>query len=236
MLLLALAWLALLVYDLVKGLTPFLYDIFTGIWIVFIIDFIIRLLLAPKKFEYLKKNWLMILSLIIPAFRIFRILAALRIFTVIPVARLARVVTSLHRSINSLRALLREHGFIYIVIITALVIFAGAGGIYTFEGNIPEKGAPHDFGTALWWAAMMITTMGSGYWPVTPEGRILCFLLALYSFSVFGYVTAVLATFLIDEDTGKKLTRNNVSLESLQREIAALRDELKERNSSKPGQ
>jgi len=39
---------------------------------------------------------------------------------------------------------------------------------------------------------MIITTLGSAYWPETAEGRMLCVLLALYSFTVFGYVTAAL--------------------------------------------
>ncbi len=40
---------------------------------------------------------------------------------------------------------------------------------------------------------MIMTTMGS--WPQTPEGRVLCLLLAVYAFAVFGYVTAMLAAF-----------------------------------------
>ncbi len=42
--------------------------------------------------------------------------------------------------------------------------------------------------------------MGSDYWPRTPEGRILCLLLALYAFAVFGYVTATLASYFIGRD------------------------------------
>ncbi len=45
-----------------------------------------------------------------------------------------------------------------------------------------------------------MTTMGSDYSPKTPEGRVLCFFLALYAFAVFGYVTATLATFFIGRD------------------------------------
>jgi len=48
---------------------------------------------------------------------------------------------------------------------------------------------------------MIMTTMGSQYWPQTPEGRMLCLFLALYAFAVFGYVTAAIATFFIGLDT-----------------------------------
>ncbi|RYD95658.1 MAG: hypothetical protein EOP50_07655 [Sphingobacteriales bacterium] len=53
---------------------------------------------------------------------------------------------------------------------------------------------------ALWWAAMRVITAGSDYWPSTPEGRGLAFILSLYGYAVFGYVTATLATFFIGRD------------------------------------
>jgi V/A-type H+-transporting ATPase subunit I len=60
-----------------------------------------------------------------------------------------------------------------------------------------------DYTSALWWTAMLLTTMGSEYWPKTAEGRTLCLVLALYAFAVFGYVTASLAAFFIDADKNK---------------------------------
>jgi voltage-gated potassium channel len=45
-----------------------------------------------------------------------------------------------------------------------------------------------------------MTTMGSGYWPESAEARVLCLLLALYAFAVFGYVTAALASFFVGRD------------------------------------
>jgi voltage-gated potassium channel len=70
--------------------------------------------------------------------------------------------------------------------------------------------------------------MGSEYWPKTPEGRVLCFLLALYAFAVFGYVTATLATFFIgrDADDDKAELAGAKSIEALHTEIAALRAEM----------
>jgi voltage-gated potassium channel len=50
---------------------------------------------------------------------------------------------------------------------------------------------------------MLMTTLGPTSWPVTLPGRVLCFLLGLYAFTVFGYVTATLATFFIDRDADR---------------------------------
>jgi voltage-gated potassium channel len=47
---------------------------------------------------------------------------------------------------------------------------------------------------------MLLTTMGSDYWPRSPEGRLLRFVLALYAFAVFGYVTAAIAAYFIGID------------------------------------
>ncbi|HZW03924.1 MAG TPA: hypothetical protein VFF68_08350, partial [Anaerolineaceae bacterium] len=62
-LVLAVGWLILLVIDLTTGLNRFLTTIFNVIWIIFIVDFSIRFILAPDKREYLKANWLTAISL-----------------------------------------------------------------------------------------------------------------------------------------------------------------------------
>ena len=57
---------------------------------------------------------------------------------------------------------------------------------------------------ALWWTAMRVITAGSDYWPITPEGRGLAFILAVFGYAIFGYVTATLATFFIGRDAEEK--------------------------------
>jgi voltage-gated potassium channel len=100
--------------------------------------------------------------------------------------------------------------------------------MYAFESGVREAGL-NNFGTALWWTAMVLTTMGSEYWPTTPEGRLLCVLLALYAFTVFGYVTATLATFFIgrdaEDDQAELVSARSVV--ALRMEIAALREEIR---------
>jgi voltage-gated potassium channel len=95
---------------------------------------------------------------------------------------------------KALGASFGRRGFGYVVALSVIVVLAGAAGILAFE-NETEDGIK-TYGDALWWTAMMITTIGSEYFPKTAEGRILCFLIALYGFAVFGYDTATPATFL----------------------------------------
>ena len=78
------------------------------------------------------------------------------------------------------------------------------------------------YGEALWWTSMIMTTLGSEYWPRTAEGRILGWLLALFAFAVFGYITATLASFFVGQDAQE---RDEALLRA---DITALRDELRE--------
>jgi voltage-gated potassium channel len=81
--------------------------------------------------------------------------------------------------------------------------------MYRFEMDAPGGPGFADYSTALWWTAMLLTTMGSEYWPQTAEGRLLCLLLALYAFAIFGYVTAAIAAYFVgkDHDRGQREVR-----------------------------
>ncbi|HUF75074.1 MAG TPA: ion transporter, partial [Longimicrobiales bacterium] len=175
MLILAFVWLALLVAELTWGENVPFAIFGTLIWGVFILDFAIGLVLAPRKGAYLKSNWLLALSLLVPALRIFRVFRLVRLFRLARVGRglrLFRVVTSMNRGMRALGASLRRRGFGYVTALTALVVFAGAAGMHAFERTAP--GGLDSYGEALWWTAMIMTTLGSQYWPQTAEGRVLC--------------------------------------------------------------
>jgi voltage-gated potassium channel len=114
-----------------------------------------------------------------------------------------------------------------VILLTILVVFAGAAGMYAFENEIP--GGFDDYGEAVWWTAMIMTTLGSEYWPQTLEGRVLCYLLALYAFAIFGYVTATLATFFVgrDAESGEAELAGADELAALREELRALREEIR---------
>jgi voltage-gated potassium channel len=230
MIVLALIWLALLIAELRWGINPFLEMLGTVIWGIFILDFVLRLVVAPHKFSYLKNNWLTAIALVLPALRILRIVRVVRLLRVASATRglrLLRVVTSLNRGMKAISASFGRRGFGYIVALTLIVNLAGAAGMYAFEREMPR--GFDSYGTALWWTAMLLTTMGTEYWPQTAEGRVLCFLLSLYGFAVFGYVTAALASYFVgrDANTDDVELENAKPLQELHREIAAVHEELR---------
>ncbi len=229
MLVLGFVWLGLLIYEFIWSLSPALELLGTIIWIIFILDFALKFTLAPAKIEYLKTNWLTALALLVPALRVFRIFRVFRVFQAARAARglrLFRVLTSFNRGMKALGASFGRRGFGYVIALTAIVIFSGAAGIYAFENEI--EGGIHSYGEGIWWTAMLVTSIGSDYFPKTTEGRVLCFVIALYGFAVFGYVTATLATFFVgrDADNNESEIVGAADIKSLQSEIAGLREQI----------
>ncbi len=232
MVVLGFVWLGLLVVELVHGLSPLLETLGTVIWILFIADFLLAFLLAPGKLPYLSKNWLTALSLLAPAlriFRVFRVARALRLTRVARGLRLFRLVASVNRGLGALGSHMSRRGIGYVLALTMLVLVAGSAGIYAFERHLPEGGGLDGFGAALWWTAMLLTTLGSDYWPRTAEGRVLCLLIAMYAFAVFGYVTAALASFFVGREARDEAgdLAGAAQIGHLIEEIAALRREIR---------
>ena len=228
MVVLGFVWMLLLIVDLIWGLNPFLLILSDVIWAIFIVDFIVEFILAPQKINYLKVNWITAISLLVPAIRVLRavrIVRAMRATSIARGTRLMRLMGSLNRSMRALGTAMGRRRFGYVLMLTLIVTLSGAAGMYAFEREA-STGGFESYGSSLWWTAMIITTMGT-YWPVTPEGQMLSFILAVYAFTVFGYVTATLATFFIELDKSREEGHASAgTIEELRREVAALRDEI----------
>jgi voltage-gated potassium channel len=229
MFLLSLMWVILLTLELTRGIGPAPQTLATAIWVVFILEFVLRFVIAPHKLKYLRKNWLTVFALALPALRVLRLTRVLYILRVGRAVRgltLARVLTAFNRGLRSLKKNMGRLGFGYILALTLLVAVLGAAGVYAFERR-EAGGSLATFGDAMWFTAMLLTTSGSDYWPKTGEGRVLCFLLALYAFAIFGYVTATIATLLIgQEKKAEKQPANAATIAALEREVRRLADLL----------
>ena len=225
MVLLGFVWLTLLVIELIWGLSQPLEYLSLTIWIIFIIDFLIKFILAPAKLSFVKRNWLTVISLVIPALRVFRILRVVRLLRGLRGIRLVRIVSSLNRSMKSLAATMKRRAFGYVMLVTIMVTLGGAAGMYAFEKTTPGF---ETYAMALWWTAMRVITAGNEFNPVTPEGRGLAFLIAVFGYTIFGYVTATFATFFIGRDAEQKdaPVAGSKELEALRSEIRELKQSI----------
>ncbi len=226
MLLLSLVWVGVVAYELILGQSRLLEVVGAVIWAVFILEFAVRLFIAPEKKRFLASNWLTVIALVVPAFRLLRALSVLRAARALRAFRLVRIVGSTNRSMRALRAALKRRSFGYVTVLTLLIALVGAAGMWSFERSEAVAGGFSSYWDALWWTAMLLTTIGSQYWPVTTEGRVLTLFLSIYGLGVLGYVTATLASFFIGRDAEEPSApvAGAAELARLREEIRLLRE------------
>jgi voltage-gated potassium channel len=241
MIALSIVWIGLMVLDVTTGLPAALDALGYAIWALFGLHFLIGVVVAPSKTAYLRENWLTAVALLLPAFRVLRLLRAFRVLRAARAARsltLVRLITSLNRGMRAINRTVGRRGVGYVVSLTALVTVGGAGGMAHFESpaSLHEAGFADlaaaggglsGYGEALWWTTMVMTTMGSEYWPKTAEGRLLSVLLALYAFAVFGYITATIASLFVGQDVAARVASGDPGdAAALRAEVAALRAQV----------
>jgi len=199
MAILAFAWLVLIIIDLSFGLKGDLILASYFIWALFVLDFLVGFIIAPKRTKYLRRNWLTGISVLLPAFGILRLF---RVGRFIMISRFTRsldtlkLFTSTRRSVNAVRRVLKVNALGKILVFTIILMFAGAAGLFYFEKTATD--GIITYWDALWWSSMILTTIGSDFWPVTLEGRLMFFFLSFYAFSFFGYLAASLASYFIE--------------------------------------
>lgn len=220
---LAFVWLTLILVEFTIGLSPLLDKLSIVIWALFVLHFLLEFTIAPHKGAYLRRNWLTAVSLVLPALRVVRVARVVRALRAARGVRLVRVVSSANRGMRTLGRVMGRRGLSYVLALTLLVNLLGAAGILAFERE-PANGAMPGYGSALWWTAMTLTTMGADYFPRTPEGRVLGLLLAIYGFAVFGYVTASIASFFVarDAEEGEGELAGAAQMQALRNEVATL--------------
>jgi len=190
------------------------------IWVIFVLDFAVRFIIAPAKGPFLRQNWFAALSLALPFLRPFRVLRAARVLRSLS---LVRLLGGINRGMRVLRKVTRGRQFAYVAALTLLVVLGGAVGALYFDQGIANASI-QTFGDALWWSGAMVTTINNEKYVVSTEARVIAILVRMFAVSVFGFVTASIASYLIgNEDTTGSATGDEGNLRE---EIAALRQEL----------
>jgi voltage-gated potassium channel len=228
MVVLSFVWVLLVLVEFVWGASNLLETFGITIWIVFIAEFGLRFSLAPDKRSFLRSNIITIFALAVPAFRLLRSFRLLRLARGARSLRLVKIIGAANRGMGALKASLGRRGLGYVLAFTVFVTFLGAAGMLAFESAAEVERGFSSYPHALWWTAMLLTTMGSEFWPQTPEGRLLCLLLSIYGFAVFGFITASFASFFIERDAVSENTEilGTRDLAALREEIAGLREAL----------
>lgn len=144
-------------------------------WGIFAVDLSIRFVLDPKKKDFVKRSWPLMIALLFPPLRILLVITA--------VLRVAR----------DRNALTKIVGLYAIYAVTFVVIF---GSLFTLMFEINAAGANiKSFGDATWWAFVTVTTVGYGdFTPVTVGGRVIAVVIMFTGAAAVGAVTAAVAS------------------------------------------
>jgi voltage-gated potassium channel len=202
----------------------------------------LRLAISDARRSFLRKNWIVVLAIIVSILRLIPFLqsfAAVRAITATFGMQVVWIFASADQGMRSVRRALGRRGTGYALAFTFVVIFAGAAGMLHFERESSNPLGIHTYPNAIWWTAMQMTNIGTAYSPATRGGRILCLGISVYAAGMFGYLTALFATFLIDREAKIPKVESGVANQALQEvkeEIAQLRHLLEdtvERRSKK---
>lgn len=192
--------------DFTSGCTTFQIKIDNIITIIFIIDYVIRLVISQEKITFLKNNVLDLIAIIpfTSLFKIFRVLKILKAFKALKFLKLARLSAYFARFYKRVRFFFDINGLKYMVFVSVSCIITGGIVIHFVEGM--------SFWDGIWWSFVTATTVGYGdISPTTPAGRVIAAILMIVGIGLIGSLTSTLtALFYQRHEHTSKDTKNEL--------------------------
>ncbi len=194
-----------------------------AIWATFAVDLVVRSVLSPSPLGYLARHPIDVLAVVLPMFRFLRVL---------------RLVTAGQWLVR--RGSRLAVGRTASAVAIAVTFLALVGALAVMDAERGAEGATiTEFGDALWWAFVTMSTVGYGdETPVTLTGRIVAVAMMVTGIGLLGLVSATLASSFLarlefdEEAEQESLEKRLASMESeLQGLRADLRDALSRRDS-----
>jgi len=126
-----------------------------------------------------------------------RVVRILRVFRVFRVAKLARYSASLRRIRNILR---NKKEDLLVSFSAALILLILSSSLMYYVENAAQPETFSSIPAAMWWGITTLTTVGYGdTYPITPLGRILGGMIALFGIGMFALPTAILGGGFVEE-------------------------------------
>lgn len=184
-------------FDLPSETSVLLNRIDNLVCVFFIVDFILNVIKAKSKVDYLKWGWIDLMSSI-PNVQILR---WGRLVKIIRILRILRGVRSIKLIIRFLFANRAQSTFASVSMISFFIVVFSSIAILNCEV------APHSniktASDAFWWSFVTITTVGYGdFYPTTSLGRIIASVLIMAGVGLFGTFTAYVASFFMQYEEG----------------------------------
>ena len=210
---LALLWLPVLVIPLATQLHGSVALTFAVIdyvvWAAFAVEYAIKLRLAVDRRRFVTTHALDLAVIAVP------ILRPLRLARLFRLVRLGRVVLGLGGGLKRTRDLFAHHGLQFVLLAVGVIVFAGAGLALALERNA-HGSTIHNYGHALWWATVTVTTVGYGdKIPSTGAGRWVAVALMLTGIGLVGVLTATIASFFVQQQHSEELAEVKAQLQEI---------------------
>jgi voltage-gated potassium channel len=153
------------------------------LWAVFVVEYVLRAVIAPSTNRFLRRTWWQLLFLVLPFLAMVRALLVLRL------ARPTRVALAALRGSRSAAATLRSRAG-WIAVVTAIVIFAAADALY-------QSGSFDTYGAALH-AAAMGAISGEPTPTESVAAQLIDVALVLYAAVVFAALAGMLGAYFLE--------------------------------------
>jgi len=167
--------------------------------IIFTLEYLLRIYVAKKPLKYIFSFYGIIdLLAILPFFLRspldLRSLRSFRILRIFRALKLIRYNRALHR-FHIAAGIVKEE-IVLFVIVTIILVFLSASGIYFFE----HEAQPDVFSSvfhSLWWAVVTLTTVGYGdVYPITIGGKMFTFFVLIIGVGIVTIPAGLVATAL----------------------------------------
>ncbi len=167
--------------------------------VLFLIEYILRVVLSKKKLSYILSFYGLIdLISILPVFltgssgsQTLRVLRLLRLVRIFKLARYNQAIKRVGKAIS-----IAKEELILFSFVTIILLYLSALGIYHFE----HEAQPDKFQSifdCLWWAVATLTTVGYGdVYPITLGGRLFTFALLMLGLGVVAVPTGIVSSAL----------------------------------------
>lgn len=183
-----------------------------GIWVAFALDFAIRLWLSTDRWRFVRKRPVELLIVLLPPFRPLRLLRAALL-----------MIDSLNRS-----RVTRARLAIFVGASSLLIMLLCSLAFFDAEYGAPDSKIAN-FGDALWWSMVSVTTVGYGdVYPVTTEGRLIALILMTLGIGLISFAIGTATSWVMDQlkAVEEQAGRADLEIGVLVDEIKALRSEV----------
>ena len=167
--------------------------------VIFTVEYILRLIMAPKKIRFIFSFYGLVDLIAIIPFYIFSglDLVALRLFRILRLARVLKLFkySSAIQRFRSALSMVKEELIIF-GFVASILVYLAAVGIYYFEHPVQPE-AFQSIVHSLWWAMITITTVGYGdVVPITMGGRVFTFFVLVVALGVVAIPTGLISSAL----------------------------------------